>query len=47
MPLERFVGAWLKQMPALLRCNLYRERENQVIELKDKTYLALWVQKYE
>jgi hypothetical protein len=89
--LERFAGAWLKQMHALLRCNLYRERENQpfdyprsnpstalrtsargllrvdterrflprpkgwglalskyqVIELKDKTYLALWVQKYE
>jgi hypothetical protein len=47
MPLERFVGAWLKQMHALLRRNLYRERENQVIELKDKTSLALWVQKYE
>ena len=81
--MERFAGAWLKQMHALLRCNLYRERENQpfdyprskargllrvdterrflprpkgwglalskyqVIELKDKTYLALWVQKYE
>jgi hypothetical protein len=41
MPLERFVGAWLKQMLVSSRCNLYRERENQAMDLKHITSLAL------